>query len=125
MLHSFDHFRQRIFGDRDSGTGDLLQSPPTASHPVFFRTRGGRILPALIERAFDDNGSEPFVDDELRLCRVAADVAFADVEQFASFDQSEDEAEIQIAVGDLFDIDSADFAEVTLFAVGHDSFDAV
>jgi len=116
------NFGQRILGDRDSQSSDLLQPMPTASYLFLLLMHSRRILQALVERAFHDDGRKPLVDDKLRLHRIAAEVSFASVKQLAQFDQPEDVSQVQIAVGDLGDLFATDFAEVALIAEGHVGF---
>src|SRR5262249_48148040 len=59
------------------------------------------------------------IHDKLCLHRIAADVPLGTREQTARLDQTENVAQVQIAIDDLGDFLATDIAEITAFAAGH------
>ena len=111
--------RQGIFAERDSQAGDFLQALPAARDERLLHLDRGGIEASFVEGAFNLDRIEARVNDELGLHRIAADVPLGMPDEGPRFDQADDEAQIEIAVGDVGDFFAADRAEIALFAACH------
>ncbi len=114
-----DHFRQRVFDDRDAKRGDFLEAFPAAGQQAFAFSDERWVELPLVERAFDDDRLEVIGDDVLGKRWIAADVALAGRVEHLGVEHADDVAQVQIAIGDFGHVLAANIAEITFFAFGH------
>ncbi len=99
--------------------GDLVEALPASGEELFLLVDIRGVERPFVEGAFDKDGLEIFGDDVLRERGVAEDVAFGGGVQDFGVEQSDDVAQVEIAVGERCDVFAADFAEVAFVAFGH------
>ena len=117
---AFADFGKRVVDKVDRLAGDFLQSPPCSRHEQLLLRHVGRIECLLGEWSLDPHRFEGGIDDELGDRWVAANVPFGRAVQLIRPDLAHDVAQIEIGVGDIFDVFSAHVTEIALFAFGHD-----
>jgi hypothetical protein len=96
-----------------------LQTTPPSGRQLFASRNLFRGHQLFIKRAFDDDRFEPRIDDELGQHGVAPQMSLGCGHEVSSFHLADDVSQIKVAVGDVFDFITADFAHVTLIAFRH------
>ena len=81
-----------------------MQAVPTASGQVFSSRNVFGIELPFVERTFHDDRLKRRIDDELGQHRIAAKMPFGSLEQAIWLDLANHIAEIEVAVGEVFDV---------------------
>ncbi|MDB5345712.1 MAG: hypothetical protein JWP89_4089 [Schlesneria sp.] len=110
---------QWVVADSQTQPTDLLQPTPTARGQLLASSNLLRGHQLLIKRTFDDDRFEFRIDNELCEHGVAPQVPLGSSHQVSGLHLADDVPQIEIAVGDVFNFITADFAHVTLIAFRH------
>ncbi len=113
--------RGKIFGNGGipGRVIDFPEPPIARRNPICLLGDESRVQLVLRERALHGDSLEFGVVDELAQRRVAAQVTFGALMKGFGINLAEQVAEVKVAIGDIFHLETADLAQVTLLAMGH------
>lgn len=98
----------------------FLQSLKASGDQCFHAIALGGIEVFFAEGAIQFYRLKAIIEDELSQKGMAFQVPLGRSQQVANGDFSNDEPEVQIAFGKIFDLFAADFAQITLITFGHE-----
>ena len=98
---------------------NLLQPVPAAGDPCFLFGHKFRVEFGLGERTLDNDWLKIIGDNELGQLRVAANMFLGGRMEQLRIELSDHIPQIEVAVGDVFYVITADAAEIALVTLGH------
>lgn len=98
----------------------FLQALKASGDQRFHAAALGGIEVFFAEGAIQFHGLKTIIEDELSQKGMAFQMPLGGSQEVTNGDFSDDEPEVQIAFGKIFDLFAADFAQITLITFGHE-----